>query len=471
MKKLLKFLCLIIFLTSCRQSNLSPADMVEKGIEEYNNANYFGAAEWFRKAAEYDYDQAQNNLGILYKYGTGVEKDLAMAAYWFTKAAQQGNEDAIKNLERLHDFAGVVPADAVIDSIAADEGADEVVQYTAEELCGFGVAEYSHGNYDEAVGWLRQPADDGYAEAQSWLGVCYYEGKGVTQDYAEAAKWYRKAAMQGDEYAQYALGFMYFHGQGVAQNNIEAKKWLGKAAAQGNKDAKEELAKLNSSLVSNTTNNTTKSESVVSNSTTNNATQQANTTDGNKPIYESHYYYTGVMSSGGQVSAMNPLPAENVKIYADHIQFGRNFLYRLNGTYRLNGIVYQKYEAVDGQGNNMPNNFLLRDGTSLCEVTLLNILGFTTTTVSFINEGFPPQTSQSAASGNYSPSQSTTVQPRQQTARTPCTYCNGWGKVFSSFNNVYTYSTPPEEWCQICGKYLRPHSHQTCPSCGGKGTH
>ena len=39
----------------------------------------------------------------------------------------------------------------------------------------------------------RKAAEQGDAEAQNRLGVCYEYGKGVPQDYQEAVKWYRKA--------------------------------------------------------------------------------------------------------------------------------------------------------------------------------------------------------------------------------------------------------------------------------------
>jgi TPR repeat protein len=41
---------------------------------------------------------------------------------------------------------------------------------------------------------------------QNNLGVMYYGGEGVPQDYAEAVKWYRKAADQGYAPAQAGLG-------------------------------------------------------------------------------------------------------------------------------------------------------------------------------------------------------------------------------------------------------------------------
>ncbi len=36
------------------------------------------------------------------------------------------------------------------------------------------------------------------ASAQTNLGMMYYNGKGVEQNYAEAVRWYKKAAEQDD---------------------------------------------------------------------------------------------------------------------------------------------------------------------------------------------------------------------------------------------------------------------------------
>ena len=60
-------------------------------------------------------------------------------------------------------------------------------------------------NYEEAVKWLSKGAEQGNAEAQCILGVCYYAGRGVLQDYDEAVKWFRLSAEQGDSLAKEAL--------------------------------------------------------------------------------------------------------------------------------------------------------------------------------------------------------------------------------------------------------------------------
>ncbi|HIU91462.1 MAG TPA: SEL1-like repeat protein [Candidatus Fimimonas merdipullorum] len=48
-------------------------------------------------------------------------------------------------------------------------------------------------------------ANQGDAAAQYNLGVCYYNGEGVTQNKAEAARLFKLAAAQGDENAKNAL--------------------------------------------------------------------------------------------------------------------------------------------------------------------------------------------------------------------------------------------------------------------------
>ncbi|MBQ1931964.1 MAG: sel1 repeat family protein, partial [Muribaculaceae bacterium] len=84
-------------------------------------------------------------------------------------------------------------------------------------------------------------AEQGNAWAQNNLGDCYYNGRGVDQNYDEAVKWYRKAAKQGNAPAQYNLGYCYYNGHGVDKNYDEAVNWYRKAAEQGYNLAKSAL--------------------------------------------------------------------------------------------------------------------------------------------------------------------------------------------------------------------------------------
>ena len=69
------------------------------------------------------------------------------------------------------------------------------------------------------------------------MGVCYYKGNGVEQNYLEAVKWQRKSAEQGNDWGQYNLANCYFDGKGVEQDDEEGEKWMRKSAEQGNEDA------------------------------------------------------------------------------------------------------------------------------------------------------------------------------------------------------------------------------------------
>src|SRR5690606_10932616 len=59
------------------------------------------AVRWYRQAARLGYHpEAQNNLGVMYADGRGVDRNHASAVYWYALAAQQGNQYAPGNLEK-----------------------------------------------------------------------------------------------------------------------------------------------------------------------------------------------------------------------------------------------------------------------------------------------------------------------------------------------------------------------------------
>jgi Trypsin-like peptidase domain/Sel1 repeat len=102
-------------------------------------------------------------------------------------------------------------------------------------------AYYFATNDTEAVKWFQKSANQGNVLAQSFLAVCYENGKGVSKDMVEAVKWYRKVAEQGGVYAQYRVGYAYQVGNGVVQDYTEAAKWYRRAAEQGDVGAQSSL--------------------------------------------------------------------------------------------------------------------------------------------------------------------------------------------------------------------------------------
>ena len=61
----------------------------------------------------------------------------------------------------------------------------------------------------------------------------------MPHDYAQALAWYLKAAEQGHAGAQTNLGVLYYNGNGVKQDYVEADRWFSIASAGDYEDAKE----------------------------------------------------------------------------------------------------------------------------------------------------------------------------------------------------------------------------------------
>ena len=71
------------------------------------------AVDWFRKAAEQDYADAQSSLAYKYAYGEGVEENQEKAVNWYRKAADQGDADAQVMLGRRYASGIGVEKDAI----------------------------------------------------------------------------------------------------------------------------------------------------------------------------------------------------------------------------------------------------------------------------------------------------------------------------------------------------------------------
>jgi Sel1 repeat len=71
----------------------------------------------------------------------------------------------------------------------------------------------------------RPEAEQGFAAAQTTLGLIYGDGRGAPKDFIEAVKWLRLAALQGEVRAQNRLAFHYLNGLGVPQSNTTAYMW------------------------------------------------------------------------------------------------------------------------------------------------------------------------------------------------------------------------------------------------------
>ena len=83
--------------------------------------------------------------------------------------------------------------------------------------------------------WERKEAAKTHdPEAMLNLGVAYYNGDGIRQNFFKAFKCFRDAAERGDADAQHALALCFQNGQGVTQSDLRAHAWMSRSAENGN---------------------------------------------------------------------------------------------------------------------------------------------------------------------------------------------------------------------------------------------
>jgi TPR repeat protein len=251
------------------QNNLGVCYELGRGVAQ----DYAQAVEWYTKAAVQGNMYAQDNLGVCYELGRGVAQDYAQAVEWYTKAAVQGHTGTQAALDRINQRrsdeqyfeqgllrvqkceADIQECEAYIQ-VKVGLGVEWAVRRLALEqqrlaleqqklaLCywrGRGVTQ----DYVKAVEWYTKAAAQGSASAQLKLGECYEDGRGVTQDYVKAVEWYAKAVAQGHAQAQFNLGVCYEFGRGVTQDHVKAVEWYAKAVAQGHAQAQARLDEIN----------------------------------------------------------------------------------------------------------------------------------------------------------------------------------------------------------------------------------
>jgi len=114
-----------------------------------------------------------------------------------------------------------------------------------------GYESYQRKDYASAVAQWRVVAETGNREAQSLLGLMYFQGQGVAQNYPKAIEWLHKAAAQGEPKAQFKLGSMYANGQGFTRDYQRAAMWFVIAAESGHPNAGKELTKAATELSDN----------------------------------------------------------------------------------------------------------------------------------------------------------------------------------------------------------------------------
>lgn len=153
--------------------------------------------------------QAQYQLGLAYRNGKGVKKNLTEAASWFAIAAGNGEKDAAIELAKAHEQGAGVERDlhqaAQWWFRAADLG-DAAAKSRFLELFLAGETDQIGGTV--GAGWLEAVAVTGNIDATLALGEAYEMGEGLPADPAKARRWYLEAAYANNAEAKFRLGRM-----------------------------------------------------------------------------------------------------------------------------------------------------------------------------------------------------------------------------------------------------------------------
>jgi len=73
----------------------------EDGMVAYNRGDYLPAIRLFRPLAEQGNPKAQNQIGVMYRKGEGVQPSPARAFMWFSLSARRGDAKAKAGLRDL----------------------------------------------------------------------------------------------------------------------------------------------------------------------------------------------------------------------------------------------------------------------------------------------------------------------------------------------------------------------------------
>ena len=145
--------------------------LYRQAIQYINQNNWQAAVPYLEQAAQAGHARAQNNLGVAYIEGRGIDAQPTLGCTWIGKAAQQAPNDML-----------------------------------FQDNWGRCLTEIPQPNYTQALQALTPPAQAGLSGAQFSLGNLYLRGQGVPANAAVGLYWVGLAAAQGEKNALEQMG-------------------------------------------------------------------------------------------------------------------------------------------------------------------------------------------------------------------------------------------------------------------------
>lgn len=152
--------------------------------------------EELKKFAEQGNVNAQLSLAFAYILSDGCKKDDAEALKWFIKAADQNSIRAEWNVALCYDNGEGTQMNKIeaikwykkvyFNQKPDDKEAKSLKAGSRNRLGQLYLYDEKARDYNQAIRWLRESADYGSDTALNNLGLCYYNGWGVTKNLVEA---------------------------------------------------------------------------------------------------------------------------------------------------------------------------------------------------------------------------------------------------------------------------------------------
>ncbi|MBQ9655281.1 MAG: caspase family protein [Prevotella sp.] len=167
---------------------------------------------WYIKAAENGFANAQFNVGRMYDYRYGSKKGLMQnddyAKKYYIMSINNENHQTGSKYSVINLF---IIYESEKDSASMKKVLEQSVKEGVEmQQAPFLLASKFYKNDSKrAYGLFRISAENGFDRAQYHIGKYFEDGIIVERDMGEAAKWYQKAADQGNWSAQDRLGEVY----------------------------------------------------------------------------------------------------------------------------------------------------------------------------------------------------------------------------------------------------------------------
>ena len=188
------------------------------------------AVELFEYAANSGSVTAMENLGVCFRYGYGVDIDIATSIVWYEKAALRGSIDALDILKKLCDGKRYVD---ILYRVAEEDYCGAMVRLYDELLSG----ENTEKNTLKAVEYLEKAAEAEYPDACFRMGILFYNGDYVDKDLKKAIDYWKIASLKGHSASSKNLGLCYKTGEGVPKDTKTAIAYFETARKQGSIDA------------------------------------------------------------------------------------------------------------------------------------------------------------------------------------------------------------------------------------------